>query len=62
MNFEDYRSYLDERMPTVDFKKFLRPERKFPSLEALKDQLNKDSRKGLEYFENLHGQNLQIHL
>lgn len=23
MNFEDYRSYLDERMPTVDFKKFL---------------------------------------
>lgn len=46
----------------VDFKKFLRPERKFPSLEALKDQLDRDSRKGLEYFENLHGQNLQIHL
>lgn len=23
MNFEDFRSYLDERIPTVDFKKFL---------------------------------------
>ena len=34
----------------VDFKKFLRPEQKFTSLEALKKQLEKDAVKGQEYF------------
>ncbi len=34
----------------VDFKKFLRPEQKFSSLEALKTQLEKDAKKGREYF------------
>ena len=34
----------------VDFKKFLRPEQKFSSLEALKSQLEKDAVKGQEYF------------
>jgi len=36
----------------VDFKKFLRPEQKFSSLEALKAQLERDAVKGQEYFEN----------
>ena len=31
-------------------KKFLRPEQKFTSLEALKKQLEKDAVKGQEYF------------
>lgn len=35
---------------TVDFKKFLRPEQKFNSLESLKAQLEKDADKGREYF------------
>lgn len=35
----------------VDFKKFLRPEQKFSSLEALKAQLERDAVKGQEYFE-----------
>lgn len=34
----------------VDFKKFLRPEQKFTSMEALKKQLEKDAQKGREYF------------
>ena len=34
----------------VDFRKFLRPEQKFNSLEALKRQLEKDAQKGREYF------------
>ena len=34
----------------VDFKKFLRPEQKFSSLEALKEQLERDAVKGQEYF------------
>ena len=34
----------------VDFKKFLRPEQKFSSLEALKAQLERDADKGKEYF------------
>ena len=34
----------------VDFKKFLRPEQKFSSLEALKAQLERDADKGREYF------------
>lgn len=35
----------------VDFKKFLRPERKFPSLEALKNRLLADAEDGKAYFE-----------
>ena len=35
------------------FKKFLRPEQKFSSLEALKAQLERDAVKGQEYFETL---------
>lgn len=35
----------------VDFKKFLRPEQKFSSLEALKAQLERDADKGREYFK-----------
>lgn len=42
----------------VEFKKFIRPEQKFNSLEALKTQLEKDAAKGREYFEN-HGQTQQ---
>ena len=34
-------------------KKFLRPEQKFSSLEALKAQLERDAVKGQEYFETL---------
>ena len=37
----------------VDFKKFLRPEKKFPSLEALKARLLADAEDGRKYFENL---------
>ena len=35
----------------VDFKKFLRPEKKFPSLEALKARLLADAEDGWKYFE-----------
>ena len=35
----------------VDFKKFLRPERKFPSLEALKSRLLADAEDGRRFFE-----------
>ena len=35
---------------TVQFRKFLRPEHKFGSYEALKTQIGKDIRKGLEFF------------
>ena len=35
----------------VDFKKFLRPERKFPSLEALKSRLLADAENGRRFFE-----------
>lgn len=35
---------------TVDFKKFLRPEQKFNSLESLKAQLERDADRGREYF------------
>lgn len=34
----------------VEFKKFIRPEQKFNSLEALKLQLEKDAARGREYF------------
>ena len=37
----------------VDFKKFLRPEQKFSSLEALKAQLERDADKGREYFRQI---------
>lgn len=37
----------------VDFKKFLRPEQKFSSLEALKAQLERDADKGREYFKQI---------
>ena len=37
----------------VDFKKFLRPEQKFSSLEALKAQLERDADKGKEYFKQV---------
>lgn len=36
----------------VEFKKFIRPEQRFQSLEALKTQLKKDAAKGQEYFES----------
>ena len=36
---------------TVQFKKFLRPEHKFPSFEALKAQISKDIGKGREFFK-----------
>lgn len=36
---------------TVQFKKFLRPERKFPSFEALKEQISRDIEKGREFFQ-----------
>lgn len=35
----------------VEFKKFIRPEQRFQSLEALKTQLEKDAAKGRKYFE-----------
>ena len=37
----------------VDFKKFLRPEQNFSSLEALKAQLERDADKGREYFKQI---------
>ena len=45
--------YLYGEYCKVDFKKFLRPEQKFSSLEALKAQLERDAVKGQEYFETL---------
>ena len=36
---------------TVQFKKFLRPEHKFPSFEALKAQISKDIGKGRDFFK-----------
>lgn len=37
----------------VDFKKFLRPEKKFPSLEALKARLLADAENGKAYFQKI---------
>ena len=37
----------------VDFKKFLRPEKKFPSLEALKARLLADAENGRAYFQKI---------
>ncbi len=37
----------------VDFKKFLRPEKKFPSLEALKARLFADAENGRAYFQKI---------
>lgn len=42
----------------VDFKKFLRPERKFPSLEALKHRLLADAEDGKEYFRKKQSDSL----
>ena len=42
----------------VDFKKFLRPERKFPSLEALKERLLADAEDGKEYFREKQSDSL----
>lgn len=36
---------------TVQFKKFLRPEHKFSSFEALKEQISRDIEKGREFFQ-----------
>lgn len=36
---------------TVQFKKFLRPEHKFSSFEALKEQIHRDIGKGREFFQ-----------
>lgn len=36
----------------VEFKKFLRPEQKFSSLEALKAQIERDAEKGRQYFHS----------
>ena len=42
----------------VDFKKFLRPERKFPTMEALKDRLLADAEDGKDYFRKKQSDSL----
>lgn len=41
------------KMSSVEFLKFLRPERQFPSLEELKKQLMTDIEKGKNYFQKI---------
>ena len=57
-NFIGVESYLFDceknlygKSCTVQFKKFLRPEHKFSSFEALKEQISRDIAKGREFFQ-----------
>lgn len=54
LGVETYLFQCDEDLygeqSTVEFYKFLRPERKFPSLEELKKQLSIDVKQGQEFF------------
>lgn len=47
----DCQKDLYGRECSVSFKKFLRPEKKFHSLDLLKEQMQRDIQRGKEYFE-----------
>ena len=47
----DYDSQLYGKSLTLEFYKFLRPEEKFPSLEALKEEILKNARQTREFFQ-----------
>ena len=46
----DFGDDIYDRRAEVEYLHFLRPERKFPSLEALKDQLKSDLESTRDYF------------
>lgn len=48
----NYTGNLYGKTIALEFHRFLRPEEKFPSLETLKAQVQKDGEKTLEIFEN----------
>lgn len=50
----DYDGDLYGRTITLEFYRFLRPEKKFPGLEALTAQIHQDARETREYFGALH--------
>lgn len=49
----DFEGDLYGRELTLEFYKFLRPERKFPSLEELKTEIQKNGEETRKFFENL---------
>ncbi len=49
----DFQGNLYDREITVEFHKFLRPEMKFPSLEALRNEIHKNAAETKRFFENL---------
>ena len=51
VNLFDFSGNLYDKRLTVYFKKFLRHEKKFPDLSALKAQLKKDRQAALQYFK-----------
>jgi riboflavin kinase/FMN adenylyltransferase len=49
----DYRGELYGRSLCVEFRHFLRPERRFPSIDALQAQMERDIAKTVEYYRNI---------
>ena len=48
----DFEGDLYGKELTLEFYKFLRPERKFPSLEELREEIRKNAAETRKYFEN----------
>ena len=47
----DFSGDLYDKEITLEFYRFLRPEVKFPNLDALKDEIHHNARQTREYFE-----------
>lgn len=54
----DYEGDLYDRELTLEFHFFLRPERKFPSLEALKAEIYRNAEETRDYFSSNHGEKI----
>lgn len=51
-NIFDFGDDIYDRRAEIEYLRFLRPERRFPSLQALKCQLEADRNAAKEYFKN----------
>ena len=49
----DYSGDLYDREITLEFHYFLRPEKKFPSLDALKEEIRRDAEDTRQYLNRL---------
>jgi riboflavin kinase/FMN adenylyltransferase len=49
----DYSGDLYGQSLRIDFFHFLRPEKKFPSVEALQEQMEHDIAETIEYYRNI---------